>query len=87
MLIQIRNEFQSEKPPEVSETDIGADTPQLYVCVERERSVIRHEAIEGITVEVIFMSWVSGPIRIRIVWRDDFYQTCWFGYPMKLADE
>jgi len=87
MLVQIRNELQSKKSPEVGQTHIGADGPQFDLRVERKGSAIRHEAGEGVAVEMIFMSRIGGPIRIRIMRSDYFYQTRRLSYTVKFADK
>jgi hypothetical protein len=87
MPIKVGNEFKSEKAPEVRETYVSTHRPKFCRCVKGEGSVIRHEASEGIAVEMIFMSWVGGPVGIRIMRSDDFYQTPWSSYAMKFANE
>ena len=87
MLVKICNEFQSKKAPEVGQTYIGVHGPKFDRGVERKGSAIRHEAGERVAVEMVSMSRVCGPIRIRIMRSDDFYQTRGFSYTVKFADK
>ena len=73
MLVKICNEFHSQKAPEVGQTYVGVYGPKFDHGVEGKGSAIRHEAGEGVAVEMVSMSRVRGPIRIRIVRSDDFY--------------
>lgn len=87
MLVKVGDEFHSEKAPELGETYVSTHWPKFDHGIEREGCVIGHEAGKGIAVEMILMSRICGPIRIRIVGRDDFYQTRRLGYAMKLANK
>ena len=87
MLVKIRNEFQSKKAPEVGQTYIGMYGPKFDHGVEGKGSAIRHEAGEGVAVEMVSMSRVRGPIRIRVMRSHDFYQTRGFSYAVKFADK
>ena len=86
-LVEISEPFDSECSPEIGQAYVGAQWPQLNGSVERKGRTFRHEAGEGVTVEMISMSGVGGPIRIRIMRRHNLYQTRWFGYAMKFADK
>ena len=71
MLVKIRNEFQSKKAPEISQANVGANGPELDGGVKREWTALGHEACKRVTVEMISMSRVCGPIGIRIM-RSDY---------------
>ena len=47
--------------------------PKLDSRVEGKRSALGHEAGERITVEVIAMRGIGGPVRVRVMRRDDLY--------------
>ena len=81
------DEVESERAPEICETDIGAQRPKFYRGVERKRRAGRHEASERVTIEMVSVRRIGGPIGIRIVWRDNFYQTRRLGYAMQFADK
>ena len=87
MLVEIRNEFHSQEAPEVGQAYIGVYGPKFDHGVERKGSAIRHEAGEGVAVEMVSMCRVGGPIRIGIMRSDDFYQTRRFSYAVKFADK
>ena len=87
VLIQVGNEFQTEDPPEIGEADVPADGLQFDSRVEGKWSALGHEASERVTVEMVAMSWISGPVGIRIVGRDDPDQSAGFRYAMKLCHE
>jgi len=87
MLVKVSDELQSEKAPEVGETYVSTNRSKFNHSIERKGSVIGHEAGKGVAVEVVLMRWIGGPIRIRIMRRDDFYQPSRLGYAMKLANE
>ena len=87
MLVKIRNEFQSQKAPEVGQTYISVYGPKFDRGVEGKGSAIRHEAGEGVAVEMVSMCRVRRPIRIRIMRSDDLYQTRRFSYTVKFADK
>ena len=86
-MVKIGYPFQTECTPEICKTDVGAHRSQLYSCVKRKRSKVGHEAGEGVAVEMVTVCRVGGPIGIRIVRRYYFYQTRWFSYAMKVANE
>ena len=60
---------------------------QFRLRVKRKRCAIRHEAIERITVEVVSVCGICGPIRIRVVWCDYFESPSRLGNSMQLVNE
>ena len=64
MLIQIGDEFQTKRTPEVCQAHVSADRLQLNGGVKRKGSALGHKAGEGVTVEVIAMRWIGGPVGI-----------------------
>ena len=87
MLVKVGNEFQSQKAPEISETYIRAHWPKFDLRVERKGCAIGHETGKRVTVEMVSMSGICGPVGIRIMRSDNFYQTRRFGYAVKFADK
>jgi hypothetical protein len=86
-LIEIGNEFYPQRAPKIRQTNVSANWSQLDGCVKRKRRSLRHEASEGVTVEMVSVRRIGGPIGIRVVRRHDFDQTPWFRYAMKFANE
>ena len=70
-LIEVHEELESQRAPQICETDVSLNGLQLRRSVKRKRRARRDEARERVTVEVIAMRWICGPIGIRIVRRQD----------------
>ena len=87
MLIQVDNEFEAERPPQIRQSDVGVDGLEFNLCVERKRSSLGHKASERVTVEMISMRRIRGPIRIGIVRRDDFDPAAGPGDAMKFRNK
>lgn len=87
MLVQVGNEFQPQKAPEVGQTYISANRPKFDLRVERKGCAIGHETGKRIAVEMIPMSRVGGPIGIRVVRSDDFDQTRRFSDSVEFANK
>ncbi len=87
LLIQISDQLQPYRPPEVSQADIGAHWFQFDRGVERKRRAFGHEASEGITVEVIAMSWIGGPVRVCVMRRDNSDAAASLGDPVQFSHE
>src|SRR5687768_5565993 len=66
-LIEVDEEFEPHRAPEICQTYVSCHRFQLGGGVERKRRACRHEASERVTVEVITMCRIGGPIRIRIM--------------------
>lgn len=63
-LIEIRDPFEAQNAPEVCEADVGADRTQLNRSIKRKRRAIWHEASEGVTIEMVSVGRVGGPVWI-----------------------
>jgi len=87
MLVQVRDHLQTECAPEIGQGYISADRFQLDLSVEGKRRAVRHEAGEGIAVEVITMSRVGGPVGIGVMRRHDPDAATWSGDAMQFGDE
>src|SRR5437763_10514552 len=70
-LIEIDEHLQTNHPPDIRERNVGANRLESYVGVERKELPVFDKAIEGITVEVVAVRRIGGPIRVRIVRRHD----------------
>src|SRR5947209_2058237 len=66
-LIEIGNELESDGSPKIGQTDVSPNRLELDLSVKRKRSSLRDETGKRITVEMIAVRWIGGPIRIRIV--------------------
>ena len=64
MLVQVRYQFEPAGAPQISQADVGAEWFEFDRGVEGKWRAIWHEAGEGITVEMVAMRWIGGPIRI-----------------------
>src|SRR6266853_1521839 len=64
VLVQVSNELQAKHSPKIGETHVRVDWLEFDVRIKGKRSPRGHEAGEGITVEMIPVRWVRGPIRI-----------------------
>ena len=64
MLIEIHDELETQYAPKICERDVYANWSQPHVRVERKELAVFDEAVEGITVEVVAVGRVGGPIRI-----------------------
>ncbi len=87
LLVQIRDEFQSQCPPEVRQRHVRSYRAQFERCVEGKRRAVRHKAREGVAIKLVAMCGVGRPIRIGIMWRENFYPASRPGYSMQLTDK
>ena len=87
MLIQVSYELHAQRAPEIREANIGANRSELDHCIEGKWSSLGHEAGERITVEVVAVCGVGGPVGVCVMRCDDFYQAGRFRYAVKLADK
>ncbi len=87
VLVEICNEFETEGAPEICESHISAQRLQFHTRVERERRAFRHEAGKRVTIKVVTVRRVRGPIRIRVVWRNDLDAAAWLGNAMQFRDK
>lgn len=87
VLIQIGDQLQTYRPPEVGQADIRAHRFQFDCGVERKRCALGHEACEGITVELIAMSWIGSPVRVRVMRRDNSDAAAGLRDPMQFSNE
>ena len=86
-MIEIGEPFKTDRAPEICKTHVCAERSQLDGSIKRKRSALGHEAGERVAVEMVAMSWIGRPIRIRVVRRYYFYQPRRLSYAMKLADK
>src|SRR4051812_45655986 len=71
-LVEINNELQAQRAPDICQTHVRPYRSEFSGGVKRKRCARRNETGERIAVEVIAMSWISCPVRIRIMWREYF---------------
>src|SRR5215213_1935514 len=69
-LVEINNELDAQRSPEIRQTHVRPYRFEFSGGVKRKRCARRNETSERVAVEVIAMSWICRPIRIRIVWRE-----------------
>ena len=69
-LIDVHKELETDNPPEVCQTHVNTERSQLRQRIKWKGSAVRHEAGKGITIEVVPMSGIGGPIRIGVMRRD-----------------
>ena len=86
-LIKVYQELQSQTAPEIREAHVSTYWMQHCFGVERKGCALRDEAGEGVTVEVVSMRGVGGPIWIRVMRRNDLQSPTRFGNPVQLGDE
>ena len=86
-LIEISQPLETERAPEIRETNIGAQRSQFDGRVEGKRSALRGKAVERVAVEMVAVGWVCWPIGIGVVRRDYPDYPAWLRYAMKLAHE
>lgn len=86
-MIQIRYPLESQDTPKIGQTNVRAQRAKFHRRVKRKRGALRHETGERITVEMISVRRVSGPVGVGIVRRNDPDNPTGLRYPMKLADE
>jgi len=86
-LVQVNQELDSQHAPEIGERNVCPDRFQNDVGVKRKRRPVRHEAGEGVAVEVIAMRRVGRPIWIRVMRSHNLNHAAGFGYPMKLRNK
>ena len=86
-LIEIDDKLQTDRAPEIRKADASDDRPEFGCCVKRKRSLRRHETGERITVEVIAVCRIGGPVRVRVVRREDLQLTTWPRNAMQFIDE
>ena len=84
-LIEISNELHTKRSPKISQANVRSNGPKLDRRVEGKRSALGHEAGERITIEVITMRGIGGPVRVCVMRRDDLYPTTRFRNAMKLG--
>ena len=70
-LIEIDEEFQANHAPDIRERNVRSYWLESYVGVERKELPVFDKTIEGITVEMIAVRRIGGPIGVRIVRGDD----------------
>lgn len=86
-LVQVHQELEAQDAPEISQRHVSVEGFQHHVRVERKRRAVRHETSEGITIEMVSMSGVSGPVGIRVMRRHDPDMAARFGDAMELCNE
>jgi len=64
VLVQVNNELEAERPPKIGKTHVRVDWFKFDVGIKRKRGPGRHKTGKGITIEMIPVRWVGGPIRI-----------------------
>src|SRR5438094_306352 len=68
-LIEINDQLQTNRAPNVRERNVSANWLEPDVGVERKQLPILDKAVERIAVEVIAVGGIGWPIRIRVVRR------------------
>ena len=62
--IEINNQLQTNRAPEIRQRNIGADRFQPHFRIKRKELPLVDETVEGITVEMIAVGRVAGPVGI-----------------------
>ena len=70
--VEINNELQAQCTPEICQAHVRAYGFEFSGGVKRKWRARRNETSKRVAVEVIAMSWIGRPVRIRIVWRKYF---------------
>ena len=86
-LIEIDDPFNPERAPEVRQRNVSANRFQPDIGIERKKLALVDEAIERVTVEMIAMGGICGPIGIRTMRRYNPDAAARFRDAIKLADE
>lgn len=71
MLIDVHKELEAHNPPEVCESHVDAKRSQLRQGIKRKGTAVWHEASKRITVEVVSVCRIGGPIRVGIMGCDN----------------
>ena len=86
-LIEIGEPLQSQHSPKIGKRYVSVYRSQLHSGVEGKWGALRHEAGEGITVEMISVRRVSSPIRVGAVGSNNLDVSAWFCNAVQLANE
>ena len=86
-LIEIHDEFEADYSPEIRQRHIGVEGLKFHLGVEGKDLPLINKAVERVTVEVIAVRRIGGPIGIRIVWRSDDYPPAGPGDAMQLSNK
>ena len=86
-LIQIHDKLHAQRAPKIRQADACFERPELGRGVERKWGFRRHEASEGVAVEMIAVRRIGGPIGVRVVRRENLESAAGLGNPMQLRDE
>ena len=87
MLIDVHQEFKADNPPEVCQRYVDTKRSQLRQRIKGKGTAVRHEAGKGITVEVVSVCWIGGPIRIGIMGCDNLDSSPRLRDPVQLVNE
>jgi hypothetical protein len=63
-LVQVCEEFQAKCPPQIGEGDISPDGLQLDISVKGKQSPVLHKTVERITIKMIAMRRIGGPVGV-----------------------
>ncbi len=66
-LVEIHEKLQTKRPPQICKAYMGSDGLEFGFHIKRKGRSRRNKAGEGVTVEVISVGRIGGPIRIRVV--------------------
>src|SRR5215471_11333067 len=86
-LIQIHNELNTQRAPEICQRNVGAHRFQPNFGIKSKDLSFLYKAIKRVAVEMIAMSRVRRPIGVRIVRRGYENPPARFGNPVELRDE
>jgi hypothetical protein len=87
MLIDVHEELQTDSPPEVCQSHVDTERSQLRLRIKRKGSTVWHEAGKGITVEVVSVCGIGGPIRIGMMGCDNLDSPPRLRDPVQLVNE
>ena len=71
VLIDVHKELKADNPPKVCQSHVDANRSQLRQGIKRKGSAVWHEAGKGITIEVVSVCGIRGPIRVGIMGCDN----------------
>src|SRR6267143_586679 len=87
MLIEVGYPLQSHGAPKIRQRYVRRDRSQFDCRIERKRRAVGHEAGEGITIEMVSMSRIRGPVGVCTVRRNHLYAPARSGNAVQFADK
>src|SRR6266404_3222096 len=87
MLVEVCYPLQSHCAPKICQRYVRRDRSQFDGRIERKRRAVGHEASKRITVEMVSMSRIRGPVGVCAVRRNHLYTATRSGNAVQLADK